>query len=162
MRYGWMTLIGMYDNLEGSINFCLRVSFRSGKWGDTPSWVRTLIRASRVCGETSLSSPDGQPVHKKGKGRRLRKRAGVDSASKTDIPLPFVGGAIGYVGYDVIRQYEKLPNVNPNELQAPEAYLMFYKQFISYDHYQHKMTPSHSVFPRTRRIMKQSLPIWKS
>jgi anthranilate synthase component 1 len=81
-------------------------------------------------------------------GRRYHKRRQVSIPYlKTDIPLPFVGGAIGYVGYDVIRQYEKLPNVNPDELQAPEAYLMFYKQFISYDHYQHKMTLVHNVFP---------------
>ena len=98
-------------------------------------------------GEDVTIITDGQPVHKKGKVLDYVKEQVSIPYLKTDIPLPFVGGAIGYVGYDVIRQYEKLPNVNPDELQAPEAYLMFYKQFISYDHYQHKMTLVHNVFP---------------
>jgi anthranilate synthase component 1 len=53
--------------------------------------------------------------------------------------MPFVGGAIGYAGYDVIRQYEKLPDNNEKEIDVPEAYLMFYKITIIHDHYRHKI-----------------------
>lgn len=63
------------------------------------------------------------------------------------LSLPFAGGAVGYVGYDVIRQYEKLTLVNKDEINIPEAYLMFYKTFISYDHFEHKMNIVYNVFP---------------
>lgn len=61
--------------------------------------------------------------------------------------IPFTGGAIGYVGYDVIRQYERLPDNNPDELNLPEAYLMFYKTFICYDHFKHQINIVYNVFP---------------
>ena len=61
--------------------------------------------------------------------------------------IPFTGGAIGYVGYDVVRQYEKLPDNNIDELKVPEANLMFYKIFICYDHFKHNINIVYNVFP---------------
>jgi anthranilate synthase component 1 len=63
------------------------------------------------------------------------------------LSIPFTGGAVGYVGYDVIRQYEKLPLANKDEVNVPEAYLMFYKTFICYDHFEHKMNIVYNVLP---------------
>ncbi|WP_231514895.1 anthranilate synthase component I [Oceanobacillus salinisoli] len=51
-----------------------------------------------------------------------------------DIPLPFYGGAIGYVGYDVIRQFEDIGEVLPDELNMPDIHFMVYKDIIVYDH----------------------------
>jgi anthranilate synthase component 1 len=53
------------------------------------------------------------------------------------LDIPFTGGAIGYTGYDVVRQYERIPCTNEDEIKVPEAYLMFYKSFICYDNYKH-------------------------
>lgn len=51
-----------------------------------------------------------------------------------DTDIPFVGGAAGSIGYDIIRQYEKIPSVNPDTLELPDLHLMFVKQLIVYDH----------------------------
>jgi anthranilate synthase component I len=53
--------------------------------------------------------------------------------------LPFYGGAIGYIGYDVIRQYEKIGKVPPDDLQMPDAHLMFYEKVVIMDHLQQKI-----------------------
>ncbi len=63
-----------------------------------------------------------------------------------NMKIPFTGGAVGYVGYDVIRQYEILPDKNDDELKIPEAYLMFYKKFICYDHLNHKVFIVKNIF----------------
>lgn len=55
----------------------------------------------------------------------------VDAAA----PISFIGGGVGTVAYDVIRQYERLPDENPDELKLPDVHLMFVKSFIAYDHY---------------------------
>lgn len=62
------------------------------------------------------------------------------------IEVDFLGGAVGYVGYDVIRQYEKLPNSNNSFIDIPEAYLMFYKTIICYDHSKDKVYLVYNVF----------------
>ncbi|MCF8020401.1 MAG: anthranilate synthase component I [Vallitaleaceae bacterium] len=53
--------------------------------------------------------------------------------NRTD--LPFIGGAVGSVGYDMIRQYEDLPKLNPDELQTPDLHLMFVTEILAYDHF---------------------------
>lgn len=55
----------------------------------------------------------------------------VDAAA----PISFIGGGVGTISYDVIRQYERLPDENPDELKLPDVHLMFVKSFIAYDHY---------------------------
>ncbi|MBM7599752.1 anthranilate synthase component 1 [Virgibacillus halotolerans] len=52
----------------------------------------------------------------------------------TDLPLPFHGGAIGYVGYDATRQYEAIGEPLPNELNMPDIHLMVYKNVFVFDH----------------------------
>ncbi|MFC2947512.1 anthranilate synthase component I [Virgibacillus sediminis] len=51
-----------------------------------------------------------------------------------DLPLPFYGGAIGYIGYDAIRQYEYIGESLPDELEMPDIHFMVYQDTIVYDH----------------------------
>ncbi len=48
--------------------------------------------------------------------------------------IPFVGGAVGSISYDIIRQYEKLPSINEDVLGLPDVNLMFVKELIAFDH----------------------------
>src|SRR5208283_4948484 len=50
--------------------------------------------------------------------------------------LPFIGGAVGYFGYDLRRFVEKLPNRNSNDLKTPDLVLNFYDSAIIFDHMQ--------------------------
>ncbi len=47
---------------------------------------------------------------------------------------PFVGGAIGYVGYDAIRYVEKLPNAPDDDRGLPDIALGFYDTMVVFDH----------------------------
>lgn len=51
-----------------------------------------------------------------------------------DLPLPFTGGAIGYIGYDAIRQFENIGTDLPDELDMPDIHFMIYKNIIVYEH----------------------------
>lgn len=48
--------------------------------------------------------------------------------------VPFIGGAVGCIAYDIIRQYEKLPETNPDVLNMPDIHLMVVTELIAYDH----------------------------
>ncbi|WP_010651854.1 anthranilate synthase component I [Oceanobacillus massiliensis] len=50
------------------------------------------------------------------------------------LPLPFYGGAIGYIGYDSIRQFEDIGNPLPDNLEMPDIHFMLYKDIIVFDH----------------------------
>lgn len=46
---------------------------------------------------------------------------------------PFVGGAIGFAGYDVIRYVEKLPNAPQDDRHLPDLDFGFYDQLVVFD-----------------------------
>lgn len=51
-----------------------------------------------------------------------------------DMPLPFTGGAIGYVGYDAIRQFAPIGDELTDELNMPDFHFMMYQTIIVYEH----------------------------
>ncbi len=87
---------------------------------------------------------------KKEKGRILDYTKNLFNINydQLNLKIPFTGGAVGYVGYDVMRQYEKIPETNPDELKIPDSYLMFYKNFITYDHLTHKILIVKNIFEK--------------
>lgn len=51
----------------------------------------------------------------------------------------FVGGAIGYLSYDVVRYFENLPSTANQELDVPEAAFMLPDTLIIFDHVKHQL-----------------------
>ncbi|GAB3790872.1 anthranilate synthase component I [Virgibacillus kimchii] len=51
-----------------------------------------------------------------------------------DLPLPFYGGAIGYIGYDTIRSYEAIGKDLPDDIDMPDIHFMLFKNIIVFDH----------------------------
>ncbi|MFC0274288.1 aminodeoxychorismate synthase, component I [Metabacillus herbersteinensis] len=52
-----------------------------------------------------------------------------------DPKLPdFQGGAIGFLSYDCVRYFEKLPNLAEDDLQTPDLYFMIFDDVAIYDH----------------------------
>ena len=56
----------------------------------------------------------------------------ISVAPNEELP-PFVGGAIGYVGYDAIRYVEKLPNPPDDDRGLPDVELGFYDTMVVFD-----------------------------
>lgn len=56
-----------------------------------------------------------------------------------NIPIPFYGGAIGYVAYDAIRQFEYIGENLQDELEMPDIHFMLYKNIIVFDHANEKV-----------------------
>lgn len=64
--------------------------------------------------------------------------------SDPELP-PFTGGAVGYMAYDVVRRFEKLPDKNPDELNMPDILFLFADTIIAFDNVNHKLTVVHNV-----------------
>ena len=46
----------------------------------------------------------------------------------------FLGGLVGFIGYDAVRYFEKLPSQKPDVLGLPDLYLMVTDQLALFDH----------------------------
>jgi anthranilate synthase component 1 len=58
---------------------------------------------------------------------------------------PLHGGVVGYLGYDVVREVEHLPDVPPDDLGHPDAILSVIGQLAAYDHWRQRVTLIDSV-----------------
>ncbi len=47
---------------------------------------------------------------------------------------PFLGGGVGYLSYDAVRCFERLPNLAAHDLPIPELQFAFYELLAAYDH----------------------------
>ncbi|WP_082865854.1 anthranilate synthase component I family protein [Paenibacillus crassostreae] len=47
---------------------------------------------------------------------------------------PFIGGCVGFLGYDVVRSIEKLPSIAEDKLQVPDYMWMRMNEIWIYDH----------------------------
>ncbi|PFT48293.1 anthranilate synthase component I [Bacillus thuringiensis] len=73
-------------------------------------------------------------------GNVLQVLEEIIAPSQVDSPFPFCGGAVGYIGYDVIRQYENIGADLHDPLNIPEVHLLLYREFIVYDHLRQKLS----------------------
>ena len=94
--------------------------------------VKGGIVEHTVSGKTKILSHQGDPLKIL---RRLMRRYKI-VAAKDDLP-PFHGGAVGYLNYDLVRYFERLPKKNPDEIDLPEASLIFTENLLVFDHVKH-------------------------
>ncbi len=92
-----------------------------------------------------FEAKDGLLTHRSG-GRKERRKVSNplqvvrdQMASVRQAPLEgggtgFLGGLVGFVGYDGVRYFEKLPAQKPDLLNLPDLYLMVTDQLALFDH----------------------------
>lgn len=68
-------------------------------------------------------------------------RAELQRFRPADLPgLPrFSGGAVGYLGYDVVRYFERLPESAEQVLDVPDAVFMLADTLVVFDHARHRL-----------------------
>jgi anthranilate synthase component 1 len=49
----------------------------------------------------------------------------------------FYGGAVGYIGYDMVRFIEDIPSTNPDDLDLPDCKFIFTDNLLIFDHIAH-------------------------
>ena len=84
------------------------------------------------------------------------------------LPVPFLGGAVGYFGYDLCHFIERLPSTAIDDLKLPESYFAFYDAILAFDHLEERAYLIATGFPeleegqrlRRGRIRLEELKNW--
>ncbi|MCU1463881.1 MAG: anthranilate synthase component [Acidimicrobiales bacterium] len=61
------------------------------------------------------------------------------SPALDDLP-PLHGGIVGYLGYDVVREVERLPDIPPDDVGHPDAVVSVIGELAAYDHWRQQVT----------------------
>ena len=132
------TAVTAYANLfEPPFGFLLESVVGAEKWarytflGSAPREVIKsgrdgLFRWTRAGGWEQVDTRDDPLAYLE--ARLVRERV----APVAGLPR-FFGGAVGYLGYDVVRYVEQLPDAPADDLDLPEAVLMFTDVVIAID-----------------------------
>jgi anthranilate synthase component I len=64
----------------------------------------------------------------------LKEALNDRNAARLPALPPFTAGAVGFFAYDVVRQIERLPSLAKDDLDMPDACLMFFDEVLAFDH----------------------------
>ena len=91
-------------------------------------------------GEVTFTDYTGKTETYSGKPmEELRRLVERYKAPKLEGVPSFNGGAVGFFAYDIIRQYEYLPNIPEDDLHIPDMHFMFMDEIIAFDHKRQKI-----------------------
>ncbi|WP_141434229.1 anthranilate synthase component I [Bacillus sp. 03113] len=134
-----ITPISIYQKVKGKKKFLLESSLKhekSGRYsfiGANPSFELKGFGSKSyvVKGETEQAYEE-KPLD-------LLKKLLPKKVTSINTMFPLIGGAVGYVGYDVIRQYENIGKDIKDELEVPDVHLMFFEDLVVFDHLDQKV-----------------------
>ena len=139
-------------DLETPVSAFLRLAAPAGKREQEPECFLSPLKAASTWAATptsasapaAVSSPTESRSRSPSTARRERSPATFSPCCAmrfTDTnPLAslasrlFTAGAVGFLAYDVVRQIERLPVDTADDLQLPDACLMFFDEVLAFDH----------------------------
>lgn len=134
-----LTPISILQKISGKKKFLLESSHKysdSGRYsfiGSDPAFE--LISTNE---HNKIMKRDGQVKILNGNPLDVIKKL-LPEKCDSDLPFPFLSGAIGYVGYDIVRQFEDIGEVLEDGLGMPDVHLMFFEEIIVFDHLKEKV-----------------------
>jgi anthranilate synthase component I len=144
-----VTPLGVYDRVRGDgPSFLLESAEHGERWGrysfiGFDPFLVVRSRSGQVTVEGDL--PEGlSPVGSAGRpdaGLLDTLEALLQVLSAPPLAgVPLHGGAVGYLGFDVVREVERLPETVHDDLGLADAVMMFPRHVVALDHLEQAMT----------------------
>ncbi|PAQ14010.1 anthranilate synthase component I [Bacillaceae bacterium SAOS 7] len=135
-----LTPIMLYHQMKGEKKFLLESSYKHEQSGRYSFLGMNPTKEYRATG-TAIEVIDHQTeTTEQFQGHSLKQLKEMLQVQNEAQPFPFFGGAVGYIGYDVMFLDEVIGDVLEDELQMPDVHFMFYSTFLVYDHLLQKVT----------------------
>ena len=96
-------------------------------------------------GEFSVCDGEGKTIQKESSTDPLlslqnyMSTLSVPPPSEDDNLPPFLGGVVGYMGYDCVHSYEQIGEMKPDILDLPDMTWMLTDILVIFDHYRHEV-----------------------
>jgi anthranilate synthase component 1 len=101
---------------------------------------------ARICNQNT-----GEEIAEKTSDLLLTLEKIVKNRPVPNIEFRFVGGAVGYISYDAVRYWEKLPRKAADDLNFPDAELGIFDDGIIFDH---RQTTAYYYYTNENRLIE--------
>ncbi len=134
-----LTPIVIYQRMSGQKKFLFESSLKHEKSGRFSFIGADPVMELKGAGShTTVKANGSEEVFAEKPLDVLKKLMPEDKRLQLE-RFPFCGGAVGYAGYDLIRQYEDIGDIPEDELKVPDAHLMFFEEVAVFDHLEQKV-----------------------
>jgi anthranilate synthase component 1 len=160
VHYDLDTPISAFRKIDdGMFSFLLESVEGGEKWGRYSFMGSSPAYLFRSKGETFEILRDGE-VFQKGKERdplralenflRNFRPIGYDSLPR------FFGGAVGYINYDVVKSFERIPDHLPHDLNVYSCFFVITDTLLVFDNLKQKVKVICNLFLDGRRSLKEA------
>jgi len=150
VHFDWETPISAYRKIDGGgFSFLLESVEGGEKWGRYSFLGSQPSHLFRSKGGDFEILQNGKTLKK---GRERDPLQALQGFLGQFRPVPpessprFWGGAVGYVNYDVVRSFERLPERLPQELDLYDTYFMITDTLLAFDNVKQKIRVMANVY----------------
>jgi anthranilate synthase component 1 len=141
------TPVGVYRKLAGGPGTFLLESAEQGSASGGTAWSRYSfigVRSAATLTERDGRAhwlgtpPDGVPTGGDPVSvlrDTVRALAGTGTPNTGEDLPPLTGGLVGYLSYDIVRRFERLPELAEDDLRVPELGMLLATDLVVLDHY---------------------------
>ncbi|WP_338452154.1 anthranilate synthase component I [Niallia oryzisoli] len=134
-----LTPISIYQKLKGKKKFLLESSLKHENSGRFSFIGAEPFMELIGNGNSSQIIINNEHKYINQKPLEVLKTLLPEESPKPEPLFPFIGGAVGYAGYDAIRQYEKIGEIPNDELMLPDVHFLFFEVLVVFDHLEQKV-----------------------
>jgi anthranilate synthase component 1 len=109
---------------------------------------------ARGGGAVVVRDAAGERTEKKALLPAIRERLDPRTAEVPGLPR-FTGGAVGYLGYDAVRLFERIPDRHP-PASLPLASFAFYRSLVAFDHVAQRLVLIANAAPGSREAFAKA------
>jgi len=127
---------------EDSYSFLLESADSGNRWGRFSFiGIKPFLRVLSRDNEVEVLTDDSRTVFQDIENPLFALRDLLKKYSPIEAEgLPsFQGGLVGYVNYDLIRKWERLPGITPLDRNMPESIFMACSIMVIFDHFSHEI-----------------------
>jgi len=150
MHFDWETPISAFRKIDdGKFSFLLESAEGGEKWGRYSFLGSSPSFLFRSKDKTCEIVKDGEGVQRGKAEDPLRALEDFLARYKPVLydSLPrFAGGAVGYLNYDLVRSFERIPALLPQDLNVYDCCFMITDILLVFDNLKHKVTVIANVF----------------
>ncbi len=159
VHFDWETPLSAYRKIDdGKFSFLLESAEGEEKWGRYSFLGSSPAYLFRSQGEKFEIVKDGEILLKgmeRDPLRALEDFLGNYRPILFDSLPRFFGGAVGYIHYDVIRSFERMPELLPQENDLYECHFMITDTLLVFDNLKQKVKVISNVFLDRQRSLKE-------
>jgi anthranilate synthase component 1 len=160
VHYDWETPISAFRKIEDGKNAFLLESAEGGeKWGRYSFLGSSPSHLFRSRDRNFEILRDGKVLQRGEVKDPLMALEDFLSAYRPvlhDFLPRFFGGAVGYITYDVIRSFEKIPALLPRDLDVHDVYFMITDTLLVFDNLKHKVIVISNVILDDRKSPEEA------